>query len=115
MRAQQRRSRASARHTMLAGVETLAKAVKVTLGPTGRHVGLDQPWGAPSSTNYGVTVAKAIELDDRFETMGAQLVRAVASTTSEVAGDGTTTATVLAAALSRQGLRNVTAGANPMG
>jgi chaperonin GroEL len=100
---------------MLAGVEKLAKAVKVTLGPKGRHVVLDKPWGAPSITKDGVTVAKEIELEDRFENMGAQMVREVASKTSDVAGDGTTTATVLAEAIYREGLRNVTAGANPMG
>jgi len=100
---------------MLVGVEKLAKAVKVTLGPKGRNVVLDKPWGAPSITKDGVTVAKEIELEDRFENMGAQMVREVASKTSDVAGDGTTTATVLAEAIYREGLRNVTAGANPMG
>jgi chaperonin GroEL len=100
---------------MLDGVEKLAKAVKVTLGPKGRNVVLDKKWGAPTITKDGVTVAKEIELDDRFENMGAQMVREVASKTSDVAGDGTTTATVLAEAIYREGLRNVTAGANPMG
>jgi chaperonin GroEL len=100
---------------MLEGVEKLAKAVKVTLGPKGRNVVLDKKWGAPTITKDGVTVAKEIELDDRFENMGAQMVREVASKTSDVAGDGTTTATVLAEAIYREGLRNVTAGANPMG
>jgi chaperonin GroEL len=100
---------------MLVGVEKLAKAVKVTLGPKGRNVVLDKKWGAPTITKDGVTVAKEIELDDRFENMGAQMVREVASKTSDVAGDGTTTATVLAEAIYREGLRNVTAGANPMG
>ena len=104
-----------ARQRMLEGVEKLAKAVKVTLGPKGRNVVLDKKWGAPTITKDGVTVAKEIELDDRFENMGAQMVREVASKTSDVAGDGTTTATVLAEAIYREGLRNVTAGANPMG
>ena len=107
--------RESARHRMLEGVEKLAKAVKVTLGPKGRNVVLDKKWGAPTITKDGVTVAKEIELEDRFENMGAQMVREVASKTSDVAGDGTTTATVLAEAIYREGLRNVTAGANPMG
>jgi chaperonin GroEL len=115
MSAKQLRYRESARHTMLAGVEQLAKAVKVTLGPKGRNVVLDKKWGAPTITKDGVTVAKEIELDDRFENMGAQMVREVASKTSDVAGDGTTTATVLAESIYREGLRNVTAGANPMG
>jgi chaperonin GroEL len=106
--------RENARHHMLEGVEKLAKAVKVTLGPKGRNVVLDKKWGAPSITKDGVTVAKEIELEDRFENMGAQMVREVASKTSDVAGDGTTTATVLAEAIYREGLRNVTAGANPM-
>jgi chaperonin GroEL len=115
MPAKQLRYRESARHTMLAGVEQLAKAVKVMLGPKGRNVVLDKKWGAPTITKDGVTVAKEIELEDRFENMGAQMVREVASKTSDAAGDGTTTATVLAAAIYREGLRNVTAGANPMG
>jgi chaperonin GroEL len=100
---------------MLAGVEQLAKAVKVTLGPKGRNVGLDKKWGAPTMSKDGVTVAKEIDLEDRFENMGAQMVREVASKTSDVAGDGTTTAIVLAEAIYRDGRRNVTAGANPMG
>jgi chaperonin GroEL len=107
--------RENARQRMLEGVEKLAKAVKVTLGPKGRNVVLDKKWGAPTITKDGVTVAKEIELDDRFENMGAQMVREVASKTSDVAGDGTTTATVLAEAIYREGLRNVAAGANPMG
>jgi chaperonin GroEL len=107
--------RENARQRMLEGVEKLAKAVKVTLGPKGRNVVLDKKWGAPTITKDGVTVAKEIELVDRFENMGAQMVREVASKTSDVAGDGTTTATVLAEAIYREGLRNVTAGANPMG
>jgi chaperonin GroEL len=115
MPTKQLRYRESARHTMLMGVEKLARAVKVTLGPKGRNVVLDKKWGAPTITKDGVTVAKEIELEDRFENMGAQMVREVASKTSDVAGDGTTTATVLAEAIYREGLRNVTAGANPMG
>jgi chaperonin GroEL len=115
MPAKQLMYRETARHRMLDGVEKLAKAVKVTLGPKGRNVVLDKKWGAPTITKDGVTVAKEIELEDRFENMGAQMVREVASKTSDVAGDGTTTATVLAEAIYREGLRNVTAGANPMG
>jgi len=104
-----------ARQAVLAGVQTLAKAVKVTLGPRGRNVVLDRKWGSPTITKDGVTVAKEIELEDRYENMGAQMVREVATKTSDVAGDGTTTATVLAEAIFREGLRNVTAGSNPMG
>jgi chaperonin GroEL len=115
MPAKQLMYRENARHRMLEGVEKLARAVKVTLGPKGRNVVLDKKWGAPTITKDGVTVAKEIELEDRFENMGAQMVREVASKTSDVAGDGTTTATVLAEAIYREGLRNVTAGANPMG
>jgi len=115
MPAKQMVYRENARQRMLEGVEKLAKAVKVTLGPKGRNVVLDKKWGAPTITKDGVTVAKEIELDDRFENMGAQMVREVASKTSDVAGDGTTTATVLAESIYREGLRNVTAGANPMG
>src|SRR5918996_262287 len=107
------RYRESARHTMLVGVEKLAKAVKVTLGPKGRNVVLDKQWGAPTITKDGVTVAKEIDLEDRFENMGAQLVVEVAQKTSDLAGDGTTTATVLAHAIFREGLRNVVAGSNP--
>ena len=92
----------------------LAKAVKVTLGPRGRNVVLDKKWGSPTITKDGVTVAKEITLEDPYQNMGAQMVREVASKTSDVAGDGTTTATVLAEAIYREGLRNVTAGANPM-
>jgi chaperonin GroEL len=114
MPAKQLLYRETARQRMLEGVEKLAKAVKVTLGPKGRNVVLDKKWGAPTITKDGVTVAKEIELDDRFENMGAQMVREVASKTSDVAGDGTTTATVLAESIYREGLRNVTAGANPM-
>jgi len=103
----------AARHALLRGVEKLAKAVKATLGPSGRNVILDKKFGGPSITKDGVTVAKEIELEDPYENMGAQLVREVASKTSDVAGDGTTTATVLAESIFREGLRNVTAGANP--
>jgi chaperonin GroEL len=104
-----------ARQAVLSGVQTLARAVKVTLGPRGRNVVLDKKWGSPTITKDGVTVAKEIELEDRYENMGAQMVREVATKTSDVAGDGTTTATVLAEAIFREGLRNVTAGSNPMG
>ena len=104
-----------ARQAILSGVQTLAKAVKVTLGPRGRNVVLDKKWGSPTITKDGVTVAKEIELEDRYENMGAQMVREVATKTSDVAGDGTTTATVLAEAIFKEGLRNVTAGSNPMG
>jgi chaperonin GroEL len=105
----------SARHSLLRGVEKLAKAVKATLGPSGRNVILDKKFGSPTITKDGVTVAKEIELEDSYENMGAQLVREVASKTSDIAGDGTTTATVLAEAIYREGLKNVTAGANPTG
>lgn len=103
-----------ARQSILAGVESLAKAVKVTLGPKGRNVVLEKKWGSPLITKDGVTVAKEIELPDKFENIGAQLIREVASKTSDVAGDGTTTATLLAEVIYREGLKNVTAGANPM-
>ncbi|WP_096271772.1 chaperonin GroEL [Paucisalibacillus globulus] len=104
-----------ARGAMLRGVDTLANAVKVTLGPKGRNVVLDKKFGSPLITNDGVTIAKEIELEDQFENMGAKLVSEVASKTNDVAGDGTTTATVLAQAMIREGLKNVTAGANPVG
>ncbi len=104
----------AARRGVLAGVTKLSRAVKATLGPKGRNVVLDKKWGAPTVTKDGVTVAKEIELEDKYENMGAQMVKEVASKTSDVAGDGTTTATVLAEAIFREGLRNVTAGANPM-
>ena len=104
-----------ARRAILRGVETLAKAVKVTLGPKGRNVILDKKFGSPTITKDGVTVAKEIELEDPYENMGAEMVKEVASKTSDTAGDGTTTATVLAEAIFREGLKNVTAGANPMG
>ena len=103
----------SARQALLRGVEKLARAVKATLGPSGRNVILDKKFGSPTITKDGVTVAKEIELEDPYENMGAQLVREVASKTSDIAGDGTTTATVLAESIYREGLRNVTAGATP--
>ena len=105
---------AKAREAMLRGVDTLANAVKVTLGPKGRNVVLEKTFGAPNITKDGVTVAKEIELEDKFENMGAQMVKEVASKTSDVAGDGTTTATLLAQAIYREGQKLVTAGANPM-
>ncbi len=104
-----------ARRALERGVNTLADAVKVTLGPKGRYVVLDKKFGAPTITNDGVTIAREIELEDVFENQGAQLVREVATATNDVAGDGTTTATLLAQAIVREGLRNVAAGANPMG
>src|ERR1051326_1527390 len=104
-----------ARSSLLRGVNVLAQAVKATLGPKGRNVVIDKKFGSPTITKDGVTVAKEIELNDKYENMGAQLLKEVASKTSDVAGDGTTTATVLAQAIFREGLRNVTAGANPMG
>ena len=103
-----------ARSRMLRGVEILADTVKVTLGPKGRNVVLDKAFGAPRITKDGVTVAKEIELSDKFENMGAQMVREVASKTNDIAGDGTTTATVLAASIVREGAKAVAAGMNPM-
>ena len=103
-----------ARDKMLRGIDVLAEAVKVTLGPKGRNVVLDKSFGAPRITKDGVTVAKEIELEDKFENMGAQMVREVASKTSDIAGDGTTTATVLAASIVREGAKAVAAGMNPM-
>ena len=103
-----------ARERMLRGVDVLANAVKVTLGPKGRNVVLEKSWGAPRVSKDGVTVAKEIELADKFENMGAQMVREVASKQSSVAGDGTTTATVIAQAIVREGVKAVAAGANPM-
>ena len=104
----------SARNQIKGGVDALADAVKVTLGPKGRNVVLDKKFGAPTITKDGVTVAKEIELEDPYENMGAQMVKEVASKTSDVAGDGTTTATILAQAIYREGLKNVAAGRNPM-
>ena len=103
-----------ARRKILSGVEQLSRAVKVTLGPKGRNVVLDKKFGSPTITKDGVTVAKEIELQDPFENMGAEMVKEVASKTSDNAGDGTTTATLLTEAIYREGLKNVTAGANPM-
>ncbi|MDA8119087.1 MAG: chaperonin GroEL, partial [Gammaproteobacteria bacterium] len=104
----------SARIRMLRGVNILADAVKVTLGPKGRNVVLDKSFGAPTITKDGVSVAKEVELKDKYENMGAQMVKEVASQTSDIAGDGTTTATVLAQAILREGLKSVAAGMNPM-
>src|SRR5215204_53814 len=104
-----------ARRALEAGVDKLANAVKVTLGPKGRNVVLDKKFGAPTITNDGVSIAKEVELDDPFENLGAQLVKEVATKTNDIAGDGTTTATVLAQALVHLGLRNVAAGASPTG
>ncbi|MBT6166452.1 chaperonin GroEL [Akkermansiaceae bacterium] len=104
----------AARQTLLRGVEKLARAVKATLGPSGRNVIIDKKFGSPTVTKDGVSVAKEIELDDPYENMGAQLIKEVSSKTSDIAGDGTTTATVLAEAIYKEGLRNVTAGANPI-
>ena len=102
-----------ARAALEAGVDKLANTVKVTLGPKGRNVVLDKQYGAPLITNDGVTIAKEIELEDAFENMGAQLVKEVATKTNDVAGDGTTTATVLAQAMIKEGMKNLAAGANP--
>ena len=104
----------SARDGLERGIDKLANAVKVTLGPKGRNVVLDKSYGAPTITNDGVTIAQEIELEDRFENMGAQLVKEVATKTNDVAGDGTTTATVLAQAIIKEGLKNLAAGANPV-
>lgn len=103
-----------ARQSLLNGVSKLAAAVKVTLGPKGRNVVLDKKYGGPLVTNDGVTIAKEIELPDPYENMGAQMVKQVSTKTNDVAGDGTTTATLLAEAIIKEGLRNLTAGANPM-
>ncbi len=114
MPAKQLKFSEEARRAILMGVEKLSAAVKVTLGPKGRNVVLDKKWGAPTITKDGVTVAKEVELEDPYENMGAQMVKEVASKTSDVAGDGTTTATILAESIYREGLKNVTAGRNPM-
>src|ERR1700710_2633705 len=103
----------AARRALERGVDQLADAVKITLGPRGRHVVLEKKYGGPSITNDGVTIAREIELSDPYENLGAQLAKSVATKTNDVAGDGATTATVLAQALVREGLRNVAAGANP--
>src|SRR5919197_198461 len=103
-----------ARRALEAGVDKLANAVRITLGPRGRNVVLEKKWGPPVITNDGVTIAKEVEVEDRFENLGAQLAKEVASKTNDVAGDGTTTATVLAQSMVHEGVRNVTSGANPM-
>src|SRR5213592_2459685 len=103
-----------ARKSLKKRIDALADTVKITIGPKGRNVVLDKKWGAPTITNDGVTIAKEIELDDPWENMGAQLAREVATKTNDVAGDGTTTATVLARAMVKLGMKNVAAGANPM-
>ena len=103
-----------ARKALQNGIDKLSDTVKITLGPKGRNVVLDKKYGAPLITNDGVTIAKEVELEDAFENMGAQLVKEVATKTNDVAGDGTTTATLLAQALVREGMKNVAAGANPM-
>src|SRR5204863_1846730 len=114
MTAKQMESSEEARQSLMGGIDALANAVKITLGPRGRHVALNKSWGAPNVTHDGVTVAKEIELAEPFQNMGAQLVKEAATKTNDVAGDGTTTATVLAQAIVHEGLRNVAAGANPM-
>src|SRR5690606_16861985 len=114
MAAKERQCDFDARAALKRGVDQPAEAVKVTLGPKGRNVVLDRKFGAPTVTKDGVTVAKEVELADPIENMGAQMVKEVATKTSDLAGDGTTTATVLAQAIFHEGLKNVTAGANPM-
>ena len=114
MSAKQLKFDENARKALLEGVSILAKAVKATLGPKGRNVVLDKKFGSPTVTKDGVTVAKEIDLEDPYENMGAQMVREVSSKTSDAAGDGTTTATVLAEAIFRDGLKHVTAGASPI-
>src|SRR3982750_423312 len=104
----------TARRSLKKGIDKLADAVKVTIGPKGRNVVLDKKFGAPTITNDGVTIAKDVELSDPFENIGAQLAKEIASKTNDIAGDGTTTATVLGQAIVHEGLRNVAAGANPM-
>ena len=115
MAAKEIRYGANAREKVLRGVDTLADAVKVTLGPRGRNVLIEKCWGSPKTTKDGVTVAKEIDLEDKFENIGAKMVKEVASKTSDVAGDGTTTATILAQAIFREGSKLVAAGVNPMG
>src|SRR6266700_5264628 len=105
---------AQARRQLKTGIDALANAVKVTLGPRGRNVAIDKKWGAPTVTHDGVTVAKEIELENHFQNMGAQMLKQAATKTADVAGDGTTTSTVIAQAIVREGLRNLAAGANPM-
>ena len=115
MPAKEVKFREEARNLMLKGVDTLANAVRVTLGPRGRNVVIGKKFGSPVITKDGVTVAKEIELKDKYQNLGAQMVREVAVKTNDKAGDGTTTATVLAQAIFREGVKNVAAGANPMG
>src|SRR6267142_2004371 len=115
MAAKDLKYREDARGALLRGVNILANTVKVTLGPKGRNVVLSRKFGSPLVTKDGVTVAKEIDLPDPYENMGAQMVKEVASKTSDLAGDGTTTATILAQAIYREGIKNVAAGANPMG
>src|SRR6056297_4313259 len=103
-----------ARRKLQDGMNQLADAVRVTLGPRGRNVILEKSWGSPTVTNDGVSIAKEIELEDKFENLGAQLLNEVASKTNDIAGDGTTTATVLAQAIAKEGLKNIAAGTNPM-
>jgi len=103
-----------ARLSLEKGMNVVADAVKITLGPRGRNVVLEKSWGSPTITNDGVSIAKEIQLEDKFENMGAQLLKEVASKTNDIAGDGTTTATVLAQSIAREGLKNITAGTNPM-
>src|SRR5438309_2283650 len=105
---------AEARRQLKSGIDALANAVKVTLGPRGRNVAIDKKWGAPTVTHDGVTVAKEIELDNQFQNMGAQMLKQAATKTADVAGDGTTTSTIVAQAVVHEGLRNVAAGANPI-
>src|SRR5207248_10418583 len=114
MAAKELRFDEEARRSLERGVNTLAEAVKVTLGPRGRYVVLEKKFGSPSMVDDGVTIAREIEVEDAFQNMGAQLVREVATATNDVAGDGTTTATVLAQSMVRHGMKNVAAGANPM-
>src|SRR5499425_48474 len=114
MAAKQVQFSSDARERMLRGIDILANAVRITLGPKGRNVVIEKSFGAPRTTKDGVTVAKEIELGDKFENMGAQMIREVASKANDVAGDGTTTATVLAAAIVREGVKSVAAGMNPM-
>src|SRR5437660_7426625 len=114
MRAKELKFDEDARRAMESGINKLADTVSITLGPKGRNVVLDKKWGAPTITNDGVTIAKEIELEDPFENMGAQLAKEVATKTNDVAGDGTTTATVIARSMVKLGMRNVAAGANPM-